>query len=101
MPVLLLGTASPMAAVVMVAELICGPGHAVDETFTLAVTVTRLVEAAMGKTALLAEQVKVVLLALGVHVQVAAGLTVSAFNVMPLGRVSVMAGDVDKMVVAD
>ena len=47
-PVLLLGTASPMAAVVMVAELICGPGHAADETLTVAVTVTRLVEAAMG-----------------------------------------------------
>ena len=50
---------------------------------------------------MLAEQVKVVLLALGVQAQVGVGLLVSAVNVMPLGRVSVMAGELDTMAVAD
>ena len=47
-PVLLLGTASQTAGVVITAELIRGPGHAADETLTVAVMVTRLVDAAIG-----------------------------------------------------
>ena len=100
-PLLLPGIASPRFAVVITAELTRGPGQAADETDTVAVAITRLLAATMGKTALLAEQVKVVLVPLGVQDQVGVPLLVSAVKIMPFGSVSVIEGILDTMVVAD
>ncbi|MCY1164587.1 hypothetical protein D9M73_44680 [compost metagenome] len=97
---LLAGTASPIDEMLIVTVLVCGLGQAGAETLTVAVTVTRLVADAMGNTALLAEQVNVVLLPLGVQVHMAGALLARAVTAMPAGRVSVTAGEV-MMAVAD